>query len=626
MIKGHHILNAITAAMIAALPLLTSSCIYDDDEPEINVGQPTMLARFIISVGNDQEGSTIRTKQTAAVTQAQSSPFFRGMQDIVMIPFMITGTDISDGDSRVGDNNVVLPMAGSIPHVDANNTINSLNTGSKSQVYQNVDITQGTNAFLCYGKATGDDNMANGSLVCTGLETGHPSDISFSPKAIYTPADPGNPTPDEATELTAYLTTIATTQDWDAVTHGKMKLLLESFKDQHAGSATNVLAVLQKLYDAICNDNTTLSNAIIANMQIGSGNNDKLHVVSGTTLAWNDNVTFKNYPASIGGTNLDLPDGAAYIAWSGGVNNCFITVINGNFDNVDNRPQGTDPETFAHSTEVDLMHYATPAPLYYRANTRIKVSNQSQLALYQDDTKDWDGVLDGYETDNGEVTQDTRSLALKDPLEYAIARLDAVIKTKENATTLKDNNDVDTDASDLELTGVLVNGQYPVDFEFAPILPTPPETPKPYIIYDNTIPPADANTDPITPITMASNIGKTSDYIVTHTLVLPSFEDEPVNIYFEFKNNSTHEIVTQRGVVPPGCKLYLPGTITPDYTNNEHYVFEQDHVTTLIATFTDLKNACNVVPPMDVVQSFTAQVAIKNWITISAEDHDLYNW
>ena len=623
MIKGHHILNAITVAMIAAIPLLNSSCIYDDVE-DYNVGQPTMLANFIISVGNDQAGSTIRTKQTTEVTQAQSTPYFRGMQDIVMIPFDISGIEVTDGDSRLGDYNIVLPMAGSRPPVSANNTINSLNTNSQSQVYQDVEITLGTNAFLCYGKATGEDNMANGSLVCTGLEAGTVSGISFSPRAIYTPAAPSAPTPDEASDLAVYLTTIATTTDWDAVTHGKMKLLLDSFKELRAGSATNVLAVLQKLYDAIYNDNTTLSNAIITNMKIGSGSTDKLHVVSGTTLAWNDNVTFKDYPASIGGTNLDLPDGAAYIAWTGGVNQSFTPIINGSWDNVDNRPQGTNPETFAHSTGVDLMHYATPAPLYYRANTKIKASENSQLDKY-DNTNTWNQIL-GYYTNGEEVTNTTRSVALEDPMEYAIARLDAVIKTKEDATTLKDNDNVDTNASDLELTGVLVNGQYPVDFEFAPILPTPPETPKPYIIYDKTIPPADATTNPITPITMASNIGKTSNYIVTHTLVLQSFEDEPVNIYFEFKNNSNHDIVTQTGVVPPGCKLYLPGTINPDPANNEHHVFEQDHVTTLIATISDLKNACNVVPAMDVVQSFTAQVAIKNWINISSEDHDLYNW
>ena len=144
-----------------------------------------MLARFVISVGNDQGGSTIRTKQTTEVTQAQSTPVFRGMQDIAMIPFNISGTKVTASDARLSLN-LTLPATGSIPQVTADNTINSLNATSNSQVYQDVSIALGTNAFLCYGKATGDDNAANGSLDCAGLENGDADDITFTPKAIYT--------------------------------------------------------------------------------------------------------------------------------------------------------------------------------------------------------------------------------------------------------------------------------------------------------------------------------------------------------------------------------------------------------------------------------------------------------
>ena len=603
--------------------VIASSCIYDDEEETYQLGEPTMLARFVISVGADQGGSPYRTKQTTAVTQAQTTPIFRGMQDIVMIPFRLgsSATAITNTDTRIGYN-LILPAARSIPTTPANNTIAALNATSQSQVYQDVSITLGTNAFLCYGKATGDDNAANGSLNYAGLDNGDAADITFTPKAIYT----GDNTPAEATAIAEYLTSIANTSGWSELTNGNLKKLRDRFLLQHAGSATNVLATRQKLYDAIVTETGTLRDAIISNMKIGDTANDVLHLTAGTTLAWNDNVTFKDYPASIGGTGLNLPDGAAYIAWSAGVNNKFITVIDGNFDNVDNRPsQGTNPEIFG--TGVALNHYATPAPLYYRANTKINVDDDTHLDNTTVTTSNWTTILAQYEEQQGEVTPATRSVALINPLEYAVARLDAALlvdppTVDAGVSTLLDKDNVGTNAADLELTGVLVGGQYAVDFEFTPI--TASGTEKPYIIYDNTINPADATTTPVTPITLASNIGKTSNYIVNHTLVLPSKADDNVNIYFELRNNSDHDITTQTGLVPPGCKLYLP--ITAILESTDHYVFQQDKATTLNVTISNLKNACNVVPSMDVGLPFTVYVAVNTWQTISAENHPLYNW
>ena len=572
-----------------------------------------MLAKFIISVGNDQGGSTIRTKQTTEVTQAQSTPVFRGMQDIVMIPFNISGTKVTASDARLSLN-LTLPATGSIPQVTADNTINSLNATSNSQVYQDVSIALGTNAFLCYGKATGDDNAANGRLDCAGLENGDPDDITFTPKAIYTPADPQAPTPTEATDMVNYLTAIANTTGWVSG-NIKMRLLRTQFLSQHAGSAPNVLATLQDLYDALMIEPSgTLRDAIIANMKIGTATDDVLHLTNGK-LEWNDGVSFKDYPASLG-----LPDGAAYIYWDDSSTQHHFVPVYGTDDNIGN-------EMLSPSAEVDLMHYATPAPLYYRANTKIKVSDNFELEHYQDANNNWSAILNEYQSGNT-ITPSTKSVALIEPLEYAVARMDVAVKAA--TATLTDKEDVETNASDLELTGVLIGGQYAVDFEFTPTGTAP------YIIYDNNINPADATTTPVTPITLETNREKAAaDYIVNHTLVLPSKKDEKVNVYLEFKNNSDHDITTwdgtwdgtsgtRTGLVPPGCKLYLAGTI--ELGTGQEYVFVQDHVTTFTVTVSTLKNACNVVPSMDVGQPFTIQVAIKDWEEISTEAHDLYNW
>ena len=77
-------------------------------------------------------------------------------------------------------------------------------------------------------------------------------------------------------------------------------------------------------------------------------------------------------------------------------------------------------------------------------------------------------------------------------------------------------------------------------------------------------------------------------------------------------------------LVPPGCKLYLAGTIT--LGSGQDYVFEQDKVTKFIATISNLKNACNVVPDINVGKTFIAHVAIKEWDEIDIENHDIFNW
>lgn len=588
--------------MIAAMPLITASCI--DEEGENYIGLPTELARFVISVGNEQGGSSYSTKQTTEVTQAQSSPVFRGMQDMVMIPFHINGDEVTSSDNRVYIN-ITLPAVGSIPLVGANNTISSsLNAGSNSQVYQDVTIAQGTNAFLCYGKATGDDNMANGSLDYTGLEDSRVSDIQFSPKAIYTTETP-TIAPAGAKALTDYLTSIANTTGWVDGDNGKLPLLHKSFTSQHAGSSANVLATLRNLYDAIDLEVGTLRDAIMASMKIGDATDDVLHHDSDGKLQWNDSFAGKEYPASIG-----LPDGAAYITWNSTdpENPFFESDINGTSDNVGNDNLGTN------STVADLQHYSFPAPLYYRANTKIKVSNDSQLEHYQEG-KTWEQILNYYNTGDGTVRATTHSIALKDPLQYAVARLDIAVKA--DNSTLQDKIDVETNASDLQLTGVLINGQRAVDYSF-----TPKSTDDIYTIYDNTINKDGDNN----PITLETNRGKAeASYAYNHTLVLPSPKNENVNVYLEFQNNSDHDITTEDGsLVPPGCKLYLAGTIT--LGSGQDYVFEQDKVTKFIATISNLKNACNVVPDMNVGKTFIAHVAIKDWTEIIIEDHDIFNW
>ena len=381
--------------------------------------------------------------------------------------------------------------------------------------------------------------------------------------------------------------------------------MLTSVKQLEAGAGVDVLAVLQKIYDAVKSNSDDISTAIVTNMKIGTGENDVLSVSGEDVLSWR-NTDYANYPSSLG-----LPDGAATIKWNS-TENRFDVVTSSTAANI-----GTN-------NTVPFTQIAFPAPVYYRANSSIAVSNSQSLeeliALYEDADNSWDDILAAHD-DGNEITKDTRAVALVDPVKYAVGRLD--LRIQASAATLTDANDNEVDMSKIKLTGVLVTGQRPVNFEFVPI--TTVETPV-YTIYDNQI---NGN------ISLTYNQGKSDENARwNHTLVLPTQADGTEYIFFELQNNTDNEIITSRVVneemvktiIPVGAKFYVCGALHDDENNKA--VFQEASVTKVKATINTLLNAYNVIPSIETEPLLTVelQVAIKDWVNVGEENHDVYNW
>ena len=560
------------------VPVALTSCSSDDPDnggTNPNISQDAVKTSFTLSVGLPGGGSANAkaapgTRMTDAVTQAQSTPIFRGMDNMTLIPFSTTAA-VKSSDARTGNTNIKLPNA------TANTLLSTqITTMGNAHVYTDVSVPVGVSSFLFYGKAvdatagtdasTPADMFKYGSLTTAGLSAEAPKDISFSPKQIYSTS---TGTADaKATSLATYLTTIAgssytdakpTEHKWSAVTAdaqgqgSALATLYKNFTSLTAGSSASVQSAVQELYTSLnslltgnqTDVNKGIINAIIKNIKDGAT------VGTDGTVALNADYT--GFPA-----NINLPDGAVTVKFE-----------NGTFTAQTTATYITDGTQVAA-----LSDYVYPANLWYRANTLIKTSDKVLTDKYTNGTA-WDAILANYDGD-GVVKNSTASIALNDQIQYAVGRLKMTVKAA--ASTLKDGNDEDVavPTEGFPVSAVLIGDQRKVDFQFAPVS----KTDKQYTIYDKELTGIKATTT-----------GSSAN----NTLALETPADENVNVLLELTNNTGKRFKCKNGYIPAGGKFYLLGTLKPSNgkvdgqpSTTLKQVFKQDYVTT--ANFTIQQN------------------------------------
>jgi hypothetical protein len=445
-------------------------------------------------------------------------------------------------------------------------------------LYEKCMITPGTASFLTYGRAPkGERTKAvNGSIVETFPLNMAPKDINFGLESIYPQPTTAHAT---ATALASYMTAIATAKannkEWKNAQNPTLRVIFMNFTHQTEstggdimpGSAANVKVLTTKLKETLNTltlegDDDAIKTAIITEI-------DKY------------NTAWDGFPASIG-----LPDCAAVLRWSG-EGNLFV-------------PQ------LSNTTVADINginRFAYPAEVYYYGNSRIRTSNiDGRKDVYNDENnKQWSAVLGEYEYDNGVVTQNTKSIAIKDPMQYGVARMQVRLK-QTDYSTLKDadNADVSVGVHNFPLTGVIVGGQLPVGFDFSPVTSYPAysETDMKFIY------------DPLVKTNGLADkdyfyLSSTSDATkVTNTLVLQTYDHKKVPIVLEFINTSDKDFKGFDGIVYRGTKFYVVGEVDPEdfkddsRTEIRDRVFTQDYTTILNLKVTSLAKAYNVLPSL----------------------------
>ena len=551
-----------------------SSCSSSSDEvvsnnPDYNPELNSVKAQFTISFQNNV--ARANTRQSGATVQKDENiDAFRGMEDIVLYPFGVAGTITSDHKKLGGAITLKKIIKPSEATVDNSIPPSTLTNGSNSVLYNDVTIPVGTSSFLFYGKAkdNGNDDFLNGSLAMT---TGEPSAIKFDLVQTY-PSSTTESTVGKA--LAIYLTNIAqaggfnsTTKKsaWEATENAGLKDLYDKFVSLKAGSSRTVQAAVQDLYSTIKDNEDAVSlaikTAITLNTYVSSIDEG---VLKFTSTIGNSESTY--FPG-----DKNLPDGAALLSYDEETNT-FTQKTDGS--DIFGTVPGTNPaKSRITSAYAD---YVYPASLYYYCNSGIKTSNSSQATAYNG-TDSW-ATISGKYKDGTSVSTSTRSVAILNPIQYAVGRLDATVKLGD-ATTLYDKNGeayaVNT-TDGFTVTGILIGGQKQVKYDF-----TTNTTADEYTIYDNI-----TKSNGIIPAKL------TSASAVNYTLALETEAGASVYVAVELLNNGA-DFQGIDGVVPAGCKFYLVGKLDPttvsttDTTNNPNgltQVFKQDHKT--IANFT----------------------------------------
>jgi len=592
------------SAMILVGALGFTACssgdeIAEDLNPTYDAAKGTVKAQFAIGITSKANAVT---RMTEATVQAQSTPLFRGMQDVVLIPFDRTPADATN---RIGA--YIIPGEGKIKgdEVSVTDAAHALQSTANYVVYSDVEVPVGTTHFLFYGHAPADD-FTKGRLTASdaypigGVSNANFVDpktsLSFTPTSILAGKDDqvagGN---SKGQALIALLNAVAnasadvtigstttTGKKWSTVTAEEnlpLCQLYAGFITLTSGSSFNVHRSLQDLYYSVNNLAQTTDNpysAIAGAIQtaiLAEGNNTAS--ADAKTLTFAD--SYLDYPETV----LSIPEGAAKISWNG---TAFVDAIQ------NNASSGGDNIGVATGATV-YSTYAYPADLWYWKNTAIHASNQVESVTFGD--KEWDGegsiIETEYAGDPTVVSGSTKSVALDGPVNYAVAQLDlsinvlsgSFIDSRMNAmdfTKTKSEDPVHGFKDAVTLTGVLVGYQQQVNWQFVPV------TGKEYVIYDKTIPDGAA-----VALNTLTATGK------NYTLVLQTPKDEPVNIALQFKNDGPDFYGKGGELIPSGGTFYLSGALDPKaetgvegYTDgSKDKVFIQDYVTTVAL---DIKN------------------------------------
>lgn len=483
-------------------------------------GEP-VKTQFAISVPVGKSG-----RLSQDIVQGQSPAQFRGMDNIQLIPF--TTAPAAGGTGQT-------PIAlGSI--LD-----NELEAGTNAKVYYEVRINPGVSHFLFYGEAysANDDAKTNGALKPNIVQA--VNDIKFELQPIATNAESNS----ETTTLAAALNSIEDATDgttaWAAST-SELKTFYDAFIRLKAGSAASIKQALDSLEAGITATEATTESDL------------KTAILNAIDAA-QTSIEDCTYPRNVG-----LPDGAAQLKFEGG---SFSYINSANVGNL---------------SYTSMANFVYPASLYYMANTDIKTADTRLSDRY---STNWETCL-GLYSGVGKVTATTQSVALVQPVKYAVGRFD--VAAKFSASSINDNvgESIAVTAEDgITLDGILIGGQKNADWQFAPLASS-----EEYTIYDASVTSTKLGTADI------------ARKIMAQSLALSTTAGTNVNFALELTNNTGNAFTGVDGIVPDGAKFYLVGLLVPQADKAGNQVFAKAYNTKANVTISSLAHAYNCIPDL----------------------------
>ena len=443
-------------------------------------------------------------------------------------------------------------------------------------------MLEGVNACLVYAKAKDETGtpaatkVYNGSLKpeISNIPTWMASsdELQFSLDPIINDATnlDENGIPTEAWILADALTAIVddsynegSTLVWKTSTNAILKNLLQRYTNNGADLPGSAASVKQWMLSLSAAADSYLENPPTS---IGDDEKTLLGIIRDKANTAAGAVT-GDYPRDI-----NLPDGAAALRWTG---------------------EKFEPQM--QTTTLDdinsVSRFVYPPALYYFVDSDIKTSpNLKNYAVDLAETPGltWSDFVTSFP--KSEVESNSKTVVVKDPLQYAVAHLTMRVQANANSLPYETGNANTIDISKLTLKGVIIGGQRPVGYDFKPIGNSQYDV---SFIYDSQV-----------------NGSLTTGGDTYQTLALQSYDGENVNIILEFEYSGSTGFKCLNGYVYPGTRFYLVGVLDPsqgvppdglteeEKTELKKRVFTQDHTTAINMTVTSLEKAYNVLPSL----------------------------
>lgn len=581
------------SAMLLASAAGMVSCSSDSTEPTGGPGATGQVVKtqFAINIPYGGNSSTNQAKKVTRMTDdmTQQNNHFRGISDIVLLTF--NGNPSTAGNTK----------ATSI--IEIGTDANAYAQEENRKLYRDIEIPVGTSHMLFYGRATrkgGDTDFQAGKITDKGEKETEKTLASLSHELTAISNNADFTTDADASKIITALNNIAnakvtdddgTNYTWANIgnesplptwltAHEKefLKTRYNKFTALKAGSKTSVVAFINNLKTALAGETTT-GEPIHADKKLTK------EIYKQCETALND-IQDINFPGK-----FNLPDGVATLTW-----------ISGESRFAYNAPE---TELFGTGNSIKYNKICYPAELSYFVNTTTMVSdkdmsNLSEFPSYENWTKPTGANWEGKGFTNTAVANSTRTVGLKEPVQYSVAVLKSTVRC--NTETLEDNaikaagfksNQLITVSNtSFPVTGILIGGQpASVDWKYEPAASETFEN----TIYDNVM-----NGTSI--YAKHEETASNSNY----TLVFDNKKTDAENsvyVTIELENKSGKDFYGKEGMISKGTKFYLVGKLDPNKEGltkpaDVNRVFMQDYVTTANFNIKDLKSAYNCIPDL----------------------------
>lgn len=617
MSKTHVLIPCLTALLMLPLGCTKQSAVPGPDE-DVRVS-------LALSVGSSQKPGT---KMSESVTQHVLDPdSFRGIERVFILPFRTGNAPVADGD-ELWDYRLSLPqlgLAGQFMHQATSNA--GLIYNNYAHFYDIVYLRPETDAVLVYGKASdasagsaASGSVAflqhNGSLVTPDLdEIQNTDEILFSPDPISINVPGKNGSYTWRNNIVNYLNSILSVNvtakggsnppkyyfnnPESYSNHPKMTAALEDFTNEgvYLPLSSEVWnEKLTKLYQALlplatdANQSADyyyvpkngaafpyvheLAKAVVKNIY-DETKTDEQNTNTSRTYSGKYHIYLKREGPRVFG----LPSGTIPVQWQEGKRTFRIVANIDHFSGLRYLPS-------------DRICY--PPSLWYYGNSPLVSTDLDDIAQKYTSTYSWDDIRSNYS--NTGVSSHSSAAAVRDPIQYGVALLELKCN-QAGASSLRDskNNQIDVNNAYFPLTGIIVADQYAQVFDFTP-LPSTDDRAELHYIYD-----ADVNNDNGSARAWLSSNQQSA---TVSTLVLPTRPGTDVRFALEFLNKSSKTIIGANGCkIYPNCYFYLAGILeyanrifTPG--NDCSSIFVRDHATEVLANFSSLKAAYDVIPDL----------------------------